>query len=182
VTGWDGKTPYRRYEDGKDGLSPMAFPGTKDAVVKVNGYLHDEAGITSEDADITTLMTKKRLKKGETLIAVMKDYTPVIQSGTPGASAALFCWGSTKGVCDEVAEMLGLRVIRPVVLAPFPADQIKKSLVGVKCLIAVEENATAQLAARAEQNGIMIHERILRYDGRPFTVDNLVARIKEVGI
>ena len=179
---WDGKTPYRRYEYAASGCSPLAYPGMKDAVVKVNGYTHDEAGITVEDAGTTSRMTEKRLKKGEALIKIMQDYPGVNQSGTPGASTALFCWGSTKGVCEEVAAELGLRVIRPIVLAPFPADSIIKSLVGVKRLIVVEENATAQLAALAEQQGISVHAKILRYDGRPFTVEDLVLRVREAGI
>jgi len=179
---WDSKIPYRRYEDTASGLSPMAFPGAKDAVVKVNSYMHDEAGITAEDADISNQMTKKRLKKWETLIDVMQGHTLVIQSGNPDASTALLCWGSTKGVCEEAAEELGIRVIRPIVLAPFPIVQIKKALMGVIRLIAVEENMTAQLAALAERHGIITHEKILRYDGRPFTVEDLVSRIKEAGI
>ena len=179
---WDSKIPYRRYEDTVSGLSPMAFPGAKDAVVKVNSYMHDAAGITAEDAEISNQMIKKRLNKWETLIDVMHGYSMVIQSGTPDASNALLCWGSTKGVCEEVAADLGLRVVRPVVLAPFPVDQIKKALMGVKRLIAVEENMTAQMAALAERHGIVIHEKILRYDGRPFTVEELVSKVKEAGI
>ena len=179
---WDSKIPYRRYEDTVSGLSPMAFPGAKDAVVKVNSYMHDAAGITAEDAEISNQMIKKRLNKWETLIDVMHGYSMVIQSGTPDASTALLCWGSVKGVCEEAAAELGLRVIRPIVLAPFPVDQIKKALIGVKRLIAVEENMTAQLAALAERHGIIIHEKILRYDGRPFTVEDLVLQAKEVGI
>ena len=179
---WDGTIPYRRYENAESGISPMAFPGTKDAVVKVNSYLHDEAGITAEDADISNQMTKKRLKKWETLLEVMQGYQGTIQSGIPGASTALLCWGSTKGVCEEAAAELGLRVVRPIVIAPFPVDQIKKALMGVKRLIAVEENATAQLAALAERHGIITDEKILRYDGRPFTVEDLVLRVKEAGI
>jgi len=182
VSLWDGKIPYRRYENAESGISPMAFPGTRDAVVKVNSYMHDEAGITSEDADMSNQITKKRITKGETLIRILQDYPMVIQSGTAGAPTALLCWGSVKGACEEVGEMLGLRVIRPVVLAPFPADQIKKSLVGVKRLIAVEENTTGQLAALAERYGIISHEKILRYDGRPFTVEDLLIRVKEAGI
>ena len=179
---WDGKIPYRRYETAESGISPLAFPGAKDAVVKVNSYLHDEVGITAEDADISNQMTKKRLKKWETLLEVMQGYQGIIQSGIPGAPTALLCWGSTKGVCEEAAAELGLRVVRPIVLAPFPVDQIKKALLGVKRLIAVEENMTAQLAALAERHGIITHEKILRYDGRPFTVEDLVSRIKEAGI
>ena len=45
------------------GISPLAFPGRKDAVIKVNSYMHDEAGITSEEAALVMQMTKKRLRK-----------------------------------------------------------------------------------------------------------------------
>ncbi|MDP3565296.1 MAG: 2-oxoacid:acceptor oxidoreductase subunit alpha [Methanoregula sp.] len=182
VSLWDGKIPYRRYENTGSGISPLAFPGRKDTVVKVNSYMHDEAGITAEDADLTDRIAEKRLKKWETLIRVMQDSPAVSLSGIPGASTALLCWGSTKGVCEEAAAELGLRVVRPVVLAPFPVDQIKKALTGVNRLIVVEENLTAQLSALAQRHGIIAHEEILRYDGRPFTVEDLVTRVKEAGI
>jgi 2-oxoglutarate ferredoxin oxidoreductase subunit alpha len=67
------------------------------------------------------------------------------------------------------------------VLAPFPVDQVKKALISVKRLIAVEENVTAQLSALAERHGIIMDEKILRYDGRPFTVEDLVVKIPEAG-
>lgn len=179
---WDAKIPYRRYENAESGISPLAFPGMTDVVVKVNSYMHDEAGITAEDAVISNRMTEKRLKKWESLSGMMQDNTGVVQSGKPGASTALLCWGSTKGVCEETAAELGLRVVRPIVLAPFPLDQIKNSLTGVKRLIVVEENITAQLATLAGQYGIIADAKILRSDGRPFTVENLVSRVKEAGI
>ena len=33
---WDGDAPYLRYRDTPSGISPLAFPGGKDAIVKVN--------------------------------------------------------------------------------------------------------------------------------------------------
>ncbi|MEI8330472.1 MAG: 2-oxoacid:acceptor oxidoreductase subunit alpha, partial [Methanomicrobiales archaeon] len=179
---WDGRTPYLRYANTESGVSPLAFPGANDAVVKVNSYLHDEAGITAEDAGMTIRMTEKRLNKGRTMTELLRSYEGVIQSGKRDASYALLCWGSTKGVCEEAALELGLRVVRPIVLAPFPVDQIKKALAGVKRLIAVEENATGQLADLIEPLGIIADKNILRVDGRPFTVEELVSRIKEMGI
>ncbi|NLD57170.1 MAG: pyruvate ferredoxin oxidoreductase, partial [Methanomicrobiales archaeon] len=59
--------PYQRYADTPSGVSPPAFPGTEGAVVKVNSYTHDESGITTEDGEVTAQMTKKRLRKAETL-------------------------------------------------------------------------------------------------------------------
>ena len=47
-------------------------------------------------------------------------------------------------------------------------------------VIAVEENATAQLATLAGQHGIICQKKILRYDGRPFTPQLLLQKIREV--
>lgn len=178
--GWLGTAPYLRYADVPSGISPLAFPGMKDAVIKVNSYAHDEAGISTEAADLVVQMTKKRLRKWEGLTEEMQGYPGVTLSGTPEASTALLCWGSTKGVCNEIASLLGLRVIQPVILSPFPVVKVKKAITGVTKLIAVEENATAQLATLAGQYGIVPDERILRYDGRPFSPDDLLVKIKEM--
>ncbi|MDD4136391.1 MAG: 2-oxoacid:acceptor oxidoreductase subunit alpha [Methanoregula sp.] len=176
---WDGPLPYRRYADLPSGVSSLAFPGERDAVVKVNSYAHDEAGYTTEEADLVSRMTEKRLRKAEQLAGEMNRYAQVNVLGTAGAPVTLLCWGSTKGVCSEVAESLGLRVVQPVVLAPFPAVPLKTALEGTKRLICVEENATGQLAALAEQHGIHADKTILRYDGRPFTYESLHAEVRE---
>jgi 2-oxoglutarate ferredoxin oxidoreductase subunit alpha len=178
--GWLGTVPYLRYADVPSGISPLAFPGMKDAVIKVNSYAHDEAGISTEAADLVVQMTKKRLRKWEGLTEEMQGYPGVTISGTPEASTALLCWGSTKGVCNEIASLLGLRVIQLVILSPFPVVKVKNAIAGVTRLIAVEENTTAQLATLAGQYGIVPDERILRYDGRPFSPDDLLLKIKEM--
>lgn len=176
----DRTVPYRRYADTPSGISPPAFFGTGGAVVKVNSYAHDEAGITTEEAEMVDLMTRKRLRKAETLAQAMSRYQQVSISGNLTAPVALLCWGSTGGVCREVAGNLGLRVVRPVILSPFPVESLKKALEGTATVIAVEENATAQLATLAGQHGITCHEKILRYDGRPFTPESLGEKIRAV--
>jgi 2-oxoglutarate ferredoxin oxidoreductase subunit alpha len=177
---WDKTAPYRRYADTPSGISPLAFTGTGGAVVKVNSYAHDENGITTEDAGIVAKMAEKRLRKAESLAKAMNRYPQVNVSGNIAGMVALLCWGSTAGVCQEVAGPLGLRVVRPVILSPFPAESLKKALDGAGMVIAVEENATAQLATLAGQHGIVCQEKILRYDGRPFTPELLRDRIREV--
>ena len=176
---WDGNLPYRRYADVPSGVSPLAFPGAKDAVVKVDSYAHDEDGCTTEEADLVARMTEKRLRKAAGLAVEMDRYAQVNVLGTSGAPVTLLCWGSTKGVCSEVADALGLRVVQPVVLAPFPGAQLRAALEGTKKVICVEENATGQLAALAEQHGIRTDRTILRYDGRPFTFESLQSKVKE---
>jgi 2-oxoglutarate ferredoxin oxidoreductase subunit alpha len=126
------------------------------------------------------LIARKRLRKGEELVRAMNRYPQVSTAGNTDAPVALLCWGSTEGVCREIAIQLGLRVVRPVVLSPFPAESLKKALEGAGRVIAVEENATAQLATLAGQHGITCQEKILRFDGRPFTPELLGEKIREV--
>jgi len=177
---WDGQGPYLRYRDTPDGISPLAFPGRKDAVVKVNSYAHDEDGITTEEAGQVTLMTEKRRKKEAQLKGEMNRYPCVNVRGSGSSATALLCWGSVRNACDEVAARLGIRVIQPVVLSPFPDQQFSAACHGVERLIAVEENATGQLAALAREHGVNADTTILKFDGRPFTPDELFLRVQEV--
>jgi 2-oxoglutarate/2-oxoacid ferredoxin oxidoreductase subunit alpha len=176
---WDGQAPYRRYQVSPEGLSSLAFPGTTDAVVKVNSYAHDEDGITTEDAGLVTLMTEKRRKKEAKFKEEMNQYPCVSVRGTAGATTALLCWGSVRNACDEVAARLSLRVIQPVVLSPFPDQQFSAACHGVQHLIVVEENATGQLAALVREHGGRVNVTVLKYDGRPFTPDELFLRVQE---
>ncbi|MCK9581039.1 MAG: 2-oxoacid:acceptor oxidoreductase subunit alpha [Methanoregula sp.] len=177
---WDRKGDYLRYADTPSGIPPLAFAGSPGAIVKVNSYAHDESGITTEDAAVVVRMVQKRMRKGQVLVTEIARYTVVDVSGIRDAATAILCWGSTRGVCEEAATSLGLRVVRPVVLTPFPLQQLKTALAGVTRLIAVEESSTAQLADLAQCNGIAVHDTILRFDGRPFTPEDLAGRIREV--
>jgi 2-oxoglutarate ferredoxin oxidoreductase subunit alpha len=176
---WDKTAPYRRYADTPSGISPLVFPGTGGAVIKVNSYSHDEAGITTEEADLVDLMARKRMRKEERLTQAMGLHPQVNISGNAAGMVALLCWGSTAGVCQEVAGQLGLRVVRPVVISPFPVEPLKKALEDAHTVIAVEENATAQLATLAARHGILCQKKILRYDGRPFTPELLGEKVRE---
>jgi len=178
---WDGEGPYLRYRQTESGISPLAFPGSAGAVVKANSYTHDESGITTEDAAETTRMQDKAMLKLADLSEELKGYQTVSTSGGSGMTTAVACWGSQAGVCEEAAERLGLKVIRPLVLSPFPAEAWHEAMEGVLRVICVENNATGQLARLLAIHGFPVHERVLKYDGRPFSVDELEARLTEVG-
>ncbi|MFA5156726.1 MAG: 2-oxoacid:acceptor oxidoreductase subunit alpha [Candidatus Omnitrophota bacterium] len=176
---WDRQGQYKRYLDAENGVSGLAFPSDKDAVVKINSYEHDEYGITTEDPAITVKMQEKRLCKGECLSQELENYKTVNVYGNAKSKTAVLCWGSNKGVCIEAAESLGLKVIQPVVLWPFSVGQFKLALKGVKQLICVENSATGQLPALLNSFGIKTDKMILKYDGRPFELAELEAKIKE---
>lgn len=176
---WDRAKPYKRYSYTDSGVSPLAFVPEKEAVIKVNSYEHDEYGITTEDPNKTTAMHKKRLRKEEGLVRELDNYAVLKVYGKKDAERAILCWGSNKGVCQEVGESLGLRVIQPLVLSPFPVRQFKESLKGVKRLIAVENNATGQLVRHINRYGFDVNDKILKYDGRPFSVEELEGEIRK---
>jgi 2-oxoglutarate ferredoxin oxidoreductase subunit alpha len=152
----------------------------KDAVIKVNSYEHDESGITTEDPVITKRMQDMRLAKTGLLINELKGYETVKTYGDARSSTVLLCWGSNKGVCRELAERLGLRMVQPVVLSPFPVDDFKTAISGAKKIVSIENNATGQLKLLLAAHGIKIDEEILKYDGRPFSLDELEEKVNKV--
>jgi len=66
------------------------------------------------------------------------------------------------------------------VLSPFPEDILRKALAGVETIILVEENADGQLAMLCARHGLLPQYHIRRFDGRPFTVEDLSTRVREV--
>lgn len=177
---WDGRPPYKRYANTDNGVSPLAFPGEKDAVTKANSYEHDEAGISTEEPAVTIKMQDKRLRKETYLAAELENYESVKVYGNKNSATALLCWGSNKGVCIEIADMLGLKVIQPTVMAPFPLEQFRRALEGVSKIIAVENNATGQLARVVNAYGCNVSASILKYDGRSFSLEELEDRVRKV--
>jgi 2-oxoglutarate ferredoxin oxidoreductase subunit alpha len=170
---WDKKSSYKRYRFSENGVSPLAFVPQKNAIIKINSYEHDEKGITTEDPKMTRAMQEKRLCKEKYLARDLEKYRPIKVYGRKDSSRALLCWGSNKGVCIEVANNLGLKVIQPQVLWPFPLKQLQEAIARVKNLICVENNATGQLAGLISRYGIKTQARILKYDGRPFSLNEL---------
>jgi 2-oxoglutarate ferredoxin oxidoreductase subunit alpha len=177
---WDGKGEYKRYLNTDNGVSPLAFPGRARDIIKGTSYEHDEAGITTELPEAIAAMQDKRMKKRPGIIEDVKKLEAVKTYGKPDSEVALLTWGSTKGACVEVAENLGIKVVQPVILEPFPKEALEAALKGVKKTIGVEVNVTGCLSDLASCHGIEVHEKILKYDGRHFTVDKLQKRVEGV--
>ena len=177
---WDGAGEYRRYARTEDGVSSLAFPGRKGAAVKVNSYAHDEAGITTEASKDVRALQEKMLRKGESLSAELAAYPAVQVYGPHDAEKTVVCWGSEKWACIEAAERFGARVVQPLVLAPFPVRQWEEAMTGTGRVACVEDNATGQFARLLRQQGFDPGQPVLKYDGRPFEVDELEARLGEV--
>jgi 2-oxoglutarate ferredoxin oxidoreductase subunit alpha len=177
---WDGQGEYQRYKYTADGVSPLAFPPLQGQIIRSTSYLHDEYGFTTEDPGAAKAVVDKRFLKERALARELEDYETVKVYGQ--GNTALLCWGSNKGVCVETAQKFGLKVIQMVVLSPFPAKALSEAVNGVEKIISVECNATGQLAILLQQHGYHIDEQILKYDGRPFSLEDLENDVKKVMI
>jgi 2-oxoglutarate ferredoxin oxidoreductase subunit alpha len=172
--------PYLRYALTGSGVSPLCFPPVRGEVIRVNSHVHDPDGITTESGETTKAMADKRMRKMQGLKEEVETMDPVHLGGDVDATSALLCWGSNKGVCEEISTKMGLRVIQPVVLWPFPERSFARVSDGVEQIIAVECNETGQLARLVRQFGYMSEQVILKYDGRPFFVEELESMLRKV--
>ncbi len=175
-----GTHPYLRYQVTGSGISPLRFPPSAGEWIKVNSHVHGSDGITAEEADITRVMADKRNTKIAGLTEEVEGIHSVQVTGNVNSDGALLTWGSNKGPCDEVGKKLDLRVVRPLVLCPFPKRSFSNAMKGVRRFYSVESNETGQLARHVSQFGYHAKGHVLKYDGRPFTIEELTARVREV--
>lgn len=165
---WNKKGQYFRYKNTKNGISPLAFPGEKNVISKANSYEHDEFGITVEDEKNTEKMQNKRLRKFKEMQKEVGKLEAVKIYGNKRAEKAIIVWGSTKGPAKEAAEKLGIKMIQPIILEPFPEKQIRQALKGIRKLVLAETNGFGQLGKLLNCYKIKVDKKILKYNARPF--------------
>jgi 2-oxoglutarate ferredoxin oxidoreductase subunit alpha len=85
---------YKRYALTDDGISPLAFPGTLDTVVKATSYEHNEEGEAVEDPKSVLAMQGKRYRKLECLRREFQWLPTVKSYGDLNADVAIVFWGN----------------------------------------------------------------------------------------
>jgi 2-oxoglutarate ferredoxin oxidoreductase subunit alpha len=170
---------YKSYALTDTGVSPRAVPGYGVPVLATS-YEHDEYGHTREEAEWAVKMTDKRLKKWEHIRKEVGKLKPVSVYGK--GENLIISWGSTKGaIIDALDELKGFRFMQVSYITPFPSDEVKKEIGKSKKVVLVENNATGMLGEIiAEQTGCAIKDKLLKYDGRPFTSRDVVDGIGKV--
>ena len=181
-----GLASYKRFALTEDGVSPLGVPGEAAHVVVVDSDEHDEEGHLTEDAPTRVRMVEKRLLKKLPLIA--EEISPPMLYGDGKPDVVITGWGSTYGVMKEAVDVLSpsvkIAMLHFSEVYPFPStnrfDYIAL-LDHAAETICIENNALGGFASlmRAE-TGYVFHDRINRFDGRPFTVESLVGEINAV--
>ncbi len=178
----DGK--YKRFEFTESGVSKRAVPGTPNCVYAVSTDEHNETGDLDEGADNRNKMVEKRDRKLQTLKKEsLKEIDMLQLHGAIDADLTIVSWGSTKGPILEaldLAEEQGKKVnfLQIKCVLPFPTEEVKKVLTGAKKLLMLETNFESQMSGVIAQNtGILIQDKLLRYDGRPIHPAQILEKI-----
>ena len=174
-------TNYKRYQFTESGISPRAIPTWIEDVIYGDSDEHNEGGHITEDADIRKKMVEKRFYKKMAGLAQEIEKPTVFNAEK--ANTILLGFGSTYGVMKEVCETLGenFGFVHLSQVWPFPVLEVSLLLKDKKNIFTVENNAGGQLARLLmRETGFKVSSSILRYDGRPFNLDYLIERIKEL--
>ena len=171
---------YRRYPLEENGISPRGVPGYGEGLVLVDSDEHDENGRITEDMNVRIQMVNKRLKK---LNLISDDIIEPKLIGNPDYSILLISWGSTFYIVKEAFERLGrndIALLHFNQVFPLHRD-VAAYLRKAKKTVIIENNATSQFGKIIKlHTGIDVENKILKYNGLPFFVDELEERLNNV--
>ncbi len=178
--------PFRRYEWTDDTVSPRSRPGQPYGVHWMTGDEHDEFGHITEDVVVRERMMEKRMERLHRIVREVPEDLKLRFWGSPDADTLIVSWGSTKGVILEALDCLhraGLHMafLQVRMLWPLDVARVRAILQQYPRLIAVEHNYSAQMAGLIRrETGIRIPHHIVKYNGRPIMLEEIVDAIREI--
>ncbi|KXK11247.1 MAG: 2-oxoglutarate oxidoreductase subunit KorA, partial [Microgenomates bacterium OLB23] len=170
---------YLRYKLTDDGISPMLIPGQEGRHYQTNSYEHDEYGHSFEGAENRKSQVEKRDRKNETYLKTHFK-VPQTYGNLEEADDIFVTWGSNKGVILDAMEYLEgekkkVAMIHFTHVFPLDADVIAPLFKHKGRYILVENNSRGQFGRLLRQEtGIHIEEKLLKYDGRQFFVEEII--------
>jgi len=172
---------FLRYKVTDDGISEKIIPGTPGYFYQENSYEHLEDGHTTEEAKPRKTQVEKRLRKWQTYLK--NDFQLPKFYGDEKAKIVFISWGSTKGIVLEAQKKLKEKGVLTGFyhfnhLYPLDKERISQLFKKDKRYLLVENNALGQFGKiLVMETGLAVEEKILRYDGRPITVDEIIEKI-----
>ncbi len=178
------KDGYRRHALTADGISPRSLPGTPGGIFSTTSDEHDPQGHITEGIENRIAMMRKRMAKLDTAAKEIPVQFKYKLHGPATADLTVVGWGTTKGAIldamseieaqGRIANFLQVRMMRP-----FPAEDIARILRDARTTVLIEANYSGQLGALIrEHTGLAMDHRILKYDGRPFSRNEIVEGVQ----
>ncbi|MFS8130566.1 MAG: 2-oxoacid:acceptor oxidoreductase subunit alpha, partial [Candidatus Dojkabacteria bacterium] len=185
-----------RYKLVESGISKRWLPGSKAEGYNAQSDEHDEEGNLTEEAIPAEQMMEKRLNKMKTLIKDLPEpeifsnrhnltlhlgQKPEVKTNTKIIN--LIGWGSTYCVVKDVMKEylkddVTVNYFHLEYLWPLKTEKLTKFLKENPNTILIECNHTGQLGKLIRmETGIEIKNKILKWDGRPFFLEELKEKI-----
>ena len=172
-----------RYKITESGVSKRWAPGTSPAGYYGNSDEHKEDGVITEEADESAAMVAKRNRKMKTIKDSLPD--PEVFGVKKGAAISLVGWGSPKNAVIDALEVLKEKGIKANYLHfeylwPLKDEAFQKFYKENKNVHILENNFQGQLADILEgRTGLKFKGRLLKYNGRPFFVEDILDYVEK---
>ena len=187
--GADGNGDYFRHAFTPNGISPRAIPGTPGGIFWTTSDEHDPRGHITEGIGNRIQMMQKRMNKLQLAAREIPDekkfrlFGPA--AGQKKTPVLIVGWGSTTGAVLDALERLdpqrqNYSFLQLRMMRPFPAEQVTTILNNAAKVISIDCNYSGQIAQviRAE-TGMSVHHQVVKFDGRPFSEDEVVVAIEQ---
>lgn len=165
-----------RYAYTETGVSPRWLPGEDANTYLSNSDEHNEHGFSTEDAVDIEKMINKRMSKTKAILSSLPE--PEI-FGEKDAEISIIGWGSTKDtILDAMAiaqeNSVSVNFLYFKYVYPLKTEVLSQFINDAKSLVVIENNEVGQLADLIQQTlGTKLENRLLKYDGRPFFVEEI---------
>jgi len=171
---------YVRYKLTDDGISPRGIPGYGNGLVSVDSDEHTESGHITESLCLRVAMTDKRLKK---LDSINEETIAPELIGNSDYKVIVIGWGSTYHIIKEALENYEdkeIAFLHFCQVYPLHRDTVNYLKKAEKIII-VENNATSQFGKLIKlHTGIEIEHKILKYNGMPFSTEEINAELDKI--
>lgn len=170
---------FQRYKLSADGISLRSVPGSGNFFI-ANSYEHTVVGYDSEEIEDVNNQMRKRMAKLVTC-ASQEDNSPKLY-GPKNADITIVSWGSNKGsIIQALKDFSNVNYLHITWMSPFPGKAVKTILEKARRIINLECNYTAALGGLIKENtGIEIKDNLLKYDGRPFFLEEISEKLKSI--
>lgn len=176
----------------RSGVSARWLPGARAATYCAQADEHNAAGAVEESSTNAAAQANKRMRKHQHLRAELPAPTLTLSRTEHQQDRALsridlllVGWGSTGEVVKDVLQapqLSGCRIgyLHYTYLWPLRTDELTALAQQAGRVVLVEQNHQGQLGRLIRMEcGLSMSERILKFDGRPFFYDELLALVHE---
>lgn len=178
-----------RYVKTESGVSPRWYPGqhgaNQESIVNStfisNSDEHTEKGYSTEDEKLIKEQADKRKQKLQSIKASLPGPQKL---GDENADIKFITWGSNKPILEDASRILReqgkkVEILHFTYLWPLKTEELEALKDKADQVYVVEQNQYGQLTELIKREaGIDFKNRILRYDSKPFYIEDILEAVK----